>query len=310
MPVNTTGTLTVEQKEYYDRTLIKRALPELVYQKYGQERPIEKNSGQTISFRKFNSLPAATQPLTEGVTPTGATLEATKILAKLEQYGDFISVSDVVQITGFDPVLTESAELMGEQAGLTIDVVTRDKILIGTNVMYAGGKQDANSLTGSDLITSEVVKKAARHLKNYNTRKFPEGFIGIIDPDTSFDLQKDPLWIDVQKYSNGGKNIIDGEVGKIGSVRFIETTNVLSKKNSGGVKVHSTLIFGKDAYGVVNIGKKKGKKKAVEFIYHPAGSGGTSDPLNQRATTGWKALYATVILNQMGIVRLEHACSE
>ena len=305
--LNTMQSLSAEDQVYYDRVLVKRMTPNLVFAKYAQKRKIPKNSGETVSFRKYNSLPPATTPITEGVTPAGSKLSVTKLTKKLNQYGDFTTLTDRVKSTAYDPVLTEAGEILGEQAGLTLDTVTRDSVLTGTNVMYAGGKATTDGLTAADKISVTLILTAAKHLKNHNTRKFKEGYIAVIDPDTSFDLQEDPRWIDVSKYGNGGKNILDGEVGKIGGVRFIETTNVYAEKNASNVMVHRTLIFGKDAYGDVDVEGSK-TKEGISYIYKGLGSG--DDPLNQRATAGWKALHVATILNQMGIVRLEHACSE
>lgn len=71
--------------------------------------------------------------------------------------------------------------------------------------------------------------------------------------------------------------------------------------------VHSTLIFGKDAYGIIDIGTGTGN---VQSIIKQFGSAGTSDPLDQRATVGAKIMaYASKILNDNWIVRLEHGVS-
>lgn len=303
MATQTTINLSEENKEFYDKTLLKRMTPTLLYSNYGQKKPLAKNNGKTVSFRKFNSLNEATTPLVEGVTPAGSNLSMTEIKATVNQYGDFVEISDVLDLVGIDPVLTETAELLGEQAGLTVDNVVRDVICAGTNVRYVGSKNrpavDTDSVSG--VMTSKEIQKAVRTLKNDNAKPFDgKYYIGIIDPDISYDLQQDPLFLDVSKY-NGGTQIIDGEIGKLGKVRFIETTNTKTKVQKTGGLVHCAMIIGKDAYGIVDI---EGSSKP-EMIVKPHGSAGSADPLDQRATSGWKALFTAKRLNELAMIRIE-----
>ena len=297
---NTTVTLPAEAQTFYDRTLLKRMLPELVFAQFAQKRPIPKNAGKKINFRRFTPLAPATTPLTEGVTPDGSTLNVETVEATLKQYGDFVEISDVLDLTGIDPVATETSELLGEQSGQTLDSVLRNAVCAGTNVIYVGG---TSTETVNGVMTSEIIKKAARTLKAMNTPKINGSYIGIIDPYISYDIQNDPLWKDVSTY-NGGVKVMDGEIGKLGGVRFIETTETLTKN---GEKVHCAMIIGKDAYGVTDI-ENSGTKPRI--IIKGFGSGGSADPLEQRQTQGWKALQAQMRLNELAMVRVECTVSE
>ncbi|MEG1779653.1 MAG: N4-gp56 family major capsid protein, partial [Oscillospiraceae bacterium] len=166
MATQTYAGLTAEQKTFYDRALLTRLLPNLVFQKYGQKKSIPSNSGDTTNFRKFNSLAANTTPLQEGVTPSGNALDVSSITAKIEQYGGFVEISDKLDMVGIDPVLTETAKLLGEQAGLTLDTVVRDVVCTGTNVQYAGGA--ASTATVTAKITATEIMKAVRTLRAAN----------------------------------------------------------------------------------------------------------------------------------------------
>ena len=235
------------------------------------------------------------------MTHAGKNLAVTAITATVEQYGDFVEISDMLDLVGIDPVLVESAELLGEQAGLTIDNAVRDIVCAGTNVQYAGGKEDTNAITASDVMTADEVARAAATLKKGNVKRIDGKFyIGIVDPDIAYDLMKDPLWQDISKYS-GGQAIMDGEIGKLHGVRFVETTETLVKE--GTVNVHCAMIIGKDAYGIVDV---NGSVKP-ENIVKAFGSAGTADPLNQRATSGWKALFTAKRLDENCMVRIECA---
>lgn len=305
--MNTLGGLSVENKTFYNRTLLKRMLPYLVFCRYGQKKPLPKNEGDTISFRRVESLAPATTPLTEGVTPDGSKIQITEVRATVQQYGDFVEVTDKLDLVGIDPVITETSEILGEQAGLTIDNVVRDVVCAGTTVQYIGNKTGTAALTASDKISYAEIKKAVKTLKNNNVRPLEDGsYVGLIDPDTESDITDDPMWVDVSKY-NGGTKIMDGEIGKLAGVRFVVTTETLIKKGASDLPVHCTMIIGDGAYGVTDV---EGSTNKPKIIVKPFGSSGTEDPLNQRQTQGWKALFTAIRLNELAMVRIEHAVSE
>lgn len=394
MAINTTAntaSTTKLNKTFYDRQLLESAKTRFVHAKYGQKRPIPRNSGKRVEFRKWNLFDAndAVEALQEGVTPTGQALSQSNVEVEVAQYGAYVEVSDLLDMTGYDQVISESAELLGEQLGTVVEWVTRDAMNAGTNVQYANGKTSRGAITASDKLTVAEIRKAVRTLKKAKARPFGEEgrkphFICICSPEATFDLQSDALWQDVSKYSCA-EAIYSGEIGRLFGVVFVESTeakvftqSVLNKVNASttssasfvlknaptdaeiaylstagnklmigsnehtiasfdaasntvtlaaaasltadaivysmdagevdsttkaGVDVHSTLIFGKDAYGMVDVAGSG----ALQIIIKPHGSAGTSDPLDQRATVGAKvAAYAAKILNELWIIRIEH----
>ena len=312
---NVTTELSVEMKTYYDNRLIDRAQPLLVHDQFGQKRPIPRNSGKTIEFRKFAPLAKATTELTEGVTPDGKKLSVSAITATVKQYGDYVTISDQVDLLTIDPVLTQAQRILANQAGLTLDTITRDILVTGTNVQYAEGQVNARAdLVGGDsdatknhYMTVRAVKMAVRDLKVQNTPMYDGSYVGIIHPDVSFDLTEDPDWKYPHQYVDT-ENIYNNEIGKIAGVRFVETSEAKKIINAGknttsGTSdrdVYCTLIMGSDAYGVTDV-----TGGGLEFIVKPMGSAGTADPLNQRATAGWKAMKTAEILVDQYMVRVE-----
>ena len=312
---NVTTELSVEMKTYYDNRLIDLAQPLLVHDQFGQKRPIPRNSGKTIEFRKFAPLAKATTELTEGVTPDGKKLSVSAITATVKQYGDYVTISDQVDLLTIDPVLTQAQRILANQAGLTLDTITRDILVTGTNVQYAEGQVNARAdLVGGDsdatknhYMTVRAVKMAVRDLKVQNTPMYDGSYVGIIHPDVSFDLTEDPDWKYPHQYVDT-ENIYNNEIGKIAGVRFVETSEAKKIINAGknttsGTSdrdVYCTLIMGSDAYGVTDV-----TGGGLEFIVKPMGSAGTADPLNQRATAGWKAMKTAEILVDQYMVRVE-----
>lgn len=305
--VTTDGGLSDEMKTFYSDYLIDMAEPELVHDQFGQKHPIPKNGGKTIEFRKYDPLPKALTPLTEGVTPNGQKLNMGVITATVKQYGGFIELSDILLLTAIDNNLVQATKLLGSQAGRTLDTITREVLNGGTNVQYAEGQVDSRAeLSYTDAennmnLTVDAVRKAVRFLKVMNAPRINGYYAGIIHPDCSYDLMSDPKWVNVKTYSDP-EGIYEGEIGRIEGVRFVETSEakVFTGEGAAGRDVYSTLILGADAYGVTEI-----TGGGLQHIVKQLGSAGTADPLNQRATAGWKATKVAERLVEAYMVRIE-----
>lgn len=229
---NSTGNnLSGEMKTFYDKSLIHFAKPKLVHAQFGQKKDIPKNNGRTIQFRKFSPLPKAIIPLEEGVTPDGNKLNVTTVTSTVEQYGDYITTSDMLNLTATDRIITEAQTVLGDQAGRTLDTVIREKINAGTNVQYGNGKSDRSLLVGGDAVYDKndymnvaTVKRAVATLKRNNASPFKGGnYIAIIHPDVANDLTNDPEWKAV-KQNVDPKDFYEGAIGKIYGVVFVEST--------------------------------------------------------------------------------------
>lgn len=299
--VTTDSGLSVENKTHYDMTLIDEASPNLIHDQFGQKKPIPKNGGKKIEFRKFASLPKALTPLTEGVTPDGKKLSATKIEAEVSQYGDYVTLSDILDLTSIDPVVVEATKAIGRQAGLTLDTITRNILHSGTNVFYApkGDGTAVTSRAGLDntcVLTVDLVRRVVAFLKKNNAPKINGDYIGIIHPYAAYDLMSDKNWRLPHEYQDTS-NIYEGEIGKIEGVRFVESSE--AKVYEDGVL--GSLFIADGAYGTTDI-----TGGGLETIIKQLGSAGSADPLNQRSTVGWKATKTAEILVEAYMVRVEH----
>lgn len=222
-----------EMKTFYDKTLITLAGANLVHEQFGQKRPIPKNGGKTIEFRKFSKLPKALRPITEGVTPSGKKLCVSSVSCTVDQYGDYIEQTDMLELTAIDNTIVEATKELASQAGLTLDTVVRNELIGGTNVMYvpcSDGKNDIAVTSRSDITSGcrlrvKDVFKAAAELKAVNAPKINGSYVAIIHPYVAYDLMQDAgeQWIGIQKYADP-ENILKGEIGMLGGVRFVEST--------------------------------------------------------------------------------------
>ena len=301
--------LSAEMKTFYDMTLIDEAQSNLVHDQFGQKRPIPKNGGKTIEFRKFAPLAKALTPITEGVTPDGKSLEVSTITAEVAQYGDYITQSDVLELTSLDNTILEATKLLGRQAGVTLDTIVRDVLHGGTNVTYCpkvaadGSETAVTSRTGLDntcQLTVKVVQKVVAKLRAQNAPTIGGKYVAIIHPYVAYDLMRDPEWIDAHKYANP-TNLYEGEIGEIAGVRFVQTTE--AKIYEGGV--FGSLFIGEGAYGVTEI-----TGGGLQTIVKQKGSAGTADPLDQRSSVGWKAIKTAELLIPQYLVRVESKSAE
>lgn len=297
--LNTTGNdLSPTMKTFYRTNLLKNARAQHYFNQFGQKQPLPRNNGRKVEWRKFDTFAKAMTPLTEGVTPDGNTVNMTKIEAELSQYGDYTTVSDLLELEAVDPVISAVTEEHGAQAGDTLDTVTRNELITGTNVIFGGGKTSRANLTAADILTPTIVNQAFTFLKKMKAPTINGKYIAIIHPSVAYDLRQSSEWIEAHKYA-ATTQIFNGEIGELHNVRFIEDTEQKIWGNNG-VAVYATIFFGKDAYGIIDP-----SAESLEVIVKQRGSSGTADPLNQRSTVGWKASHAAKILYQERIVRAE-----
>jgi len=318
MEVTTRTEIPSENTSFYSRTMLDRAVPAFLHTMWADVEDIPGGSGtDTIKFRKYGALAAQTTPLTEGVTPVGKKLSVVDITAQVLYYGDYITTSDKVNLETIDPLLTRQADVLGEQVGDSVDQLMRDVMHAGTTVQYASTATARTEITSAMTFNGDECGEAVLTLKlanakpimsridpstQYNTVPLRASFVGIMHPRTVKNAEKDAQWTPAEKYSNKS-DLMEYEAGSFPGVRFVETTNakVFAAGGYGGVDVYSTIIFGRNAYAMTRI-----STMTLQNIVKPLGSGGTTDPLNQRATSGWKLSFVGKILQQPWIIRVEH----
>ncbi len=266
---NTTSTMSDEMKTFYEKRLIDQAEPRLVHDQFADYYPMPQNGGKTIEFRKYDSLPKAKTPLTEGVTPNGQSLVVSTITSDLHQYGGWTPLTDVLQMTAIDNNVVQATRVLASQAGRTLDTITRDVLAGGTNVIYApkiaaDGTETAvtsrRSMDKTCTLTPKLFFQAAAQLGAMNADPIGDSYIAIIHPYAAYDLKTSKEWIEVHKYA-APEAMFRGEIGKLGNIRFIETSEAKIWKDSGcpvaasggNLAVFGTLVLGAHAYAVTEL---------------------------------------------------------
>lgn len=311
---------------YADKRLLTRATPNNILDQFGQVRQLPSKSSKTITFRRYNKLAVATAPLSEGVTPSGKSLTKTDITAILNQYGDFVQITDVIMDTHEDPILKESTDLLGEQAAETYDVLRAGILKAGTNVLYSNGtaRSSVNTEISRTLLRraertllrqeAKVIKEFIKAGANISTHPIAGAFIAVCHADLKMDLEAINDFIPTEQYASQN-GLINGEIGACGMIRFVLDNNLSAWADAGGAAgstyitttgtsadVYPVLIFGKDAYGIVPLA---GKNAVSTYVNNPKPI--TGDELAQRGSVGWKGYTTAAILNDLWMLRLEVA---
>jgi N4-gp56 family major capsid protein len=324
-----TGTATIPApvQATFDRALLRRANPKLHHSRPAMKKSLSQRSGNTMIFRRLSKLPLATSPLVEGQPPAGKALSKTDIQCTIQQYGDYVTLTDMVEATVQHPVLRDANKLLGEQAGETTDALDRDIWAAGSSVFYGGGVAGrANLVTTTERIDTKLLERMIRYLGQQNASMFTEMvestdkegtvpirdcYWAIISPEILYTLDTLAGFIAVEHYQ-GQTRTQRGEVGAYKNIRFLCTTQAKKWDGGGGTgsgdvkitgglaDVHTILVFGEDAVAQVPL-----EGMSLQNIIKPLGAGGTSDPLDQIATSGWKSVGARVRLNESFMTRAE-----
>lgn len=320
------GDISPRTAGYVTKELLARAMPYLVLEKFGQAKPLPGNSTQSMVFRRYSALTISTTPLSEGVTPSGKTLQKTDVTVTIKQYGDFVGITDVIADTHEDPVMREAQDILAEQAAQTLERVRWSTLVAGSNVFFANGtvRNQVNT-----KLTTVLQRKVVKTLKRQNARQITSAvastpafntvavkpaYVAVGHTDLQADIEDMTGFRAVEYYGNG--SAYETEIGAVGDVRYVTSTLCVPFANDGGTKgtmestggvnadVYPVLYIGRDAYGLVPL---KGKSAIVPTVVNPKPVQG--DDLGQRGSVGWKAYHACVILNDAWMCRAEVACT-
>lgn len=192
------------------------------YTKFAQQVDIPKGTAKTVAFDKLSPLPKATQPLEEGVTPTGSAINITRVKGEPEQFGNYVSYTDQLDFFANDPSpeVLKYTDLLTENQLETFEHLDAMELASGLNVFYAGDAEARGAL--QSVLTVKDVRRAVTYLKR-NKVQPADGtdFIAFIHPDVVYNIWNDPEWRQPHTYADT-KELYDGEIGRLFGVRFIE----------------------------------------------------------------------------------------
>lgn len=332
------GVIPPAVTSFFDRKLLKRALPNLVYMRMAQRRPLSMRNGFTIIFRRFERLlPLPMAPLVEGVTPTGQQLSKTDVPATIVQHGNFVELTDFVKATVESPLLNETSVLLAEQSAQTLDALMRDEANGGATVIFRGGNVSLRTSLANrtHMLDTALLDRVMRALEQNNASYFTSmidaavkystfpirpAFWCVAHPDIVFTAQELPGFISVEQYAGRGQ-VMEAEVGAYKNMRFLMSTQAGGASGGGGpianaggaiggadvqstgqtdADVYLSNVFATDAIGAIPL-----DGMSLQNIIKPVGSAGAADPMDQRGTTAWKYTGTRKVLNPNFEARIE-----
>lgn len=304
---------------YYDRKFLDRAKLMLSFDFGAAKKTIPGGEGTTVKWNRMTPLAVATTALTDGSSsPAAVDMTSTQVSAVVAGYGNWTAVSDLFSLTSIDQGLLEHVEVHAQNAGETLDTLIRNELIgtsstsIGnvTTTFAVGGATTIGSIQSTNVLDGASIRKAVRILKANKAQRFENGYFrGIVDVYQAYDLFGNTEWLNSVSIYTDPTQLKQGIVGKLHGVEFVETNNGLSFTNTAaaatGITVYSCLVFGKNAYGTVNLENQPGNRI---YIKTP-GPSDTSNPLDIFSTIGWKAFFACKVLNASWIVRIFSAAT-
>lgn len=308
MTITTTAVLPPAVREYYDRLLLMTAYPALVHTRFAQKRVLPEKNGDTIVFRRYSRLSTVPVPLVDGITPPGAPLSATDIKAQVSFYGNFVTITNQVELTVEDRVLNEAARLLAQNLAQTMDEVTRDVLASTSSVLQCANGVNGNTpteLTKADTDAAvktllgqdaDMISAVIEGRDAFGTSPIRPSFMAYIDTDLLDDLESVANFISSANYPNN-QRVMENEWGSTGNIRWLYTS--VGSVSSASPAVYNNFIVGKEAYAVVHLGSETG-----EFYVEPLGSAGSADPLHQRGSVGWQHPFVARILNDSFMLNL------
>lgn len=334
MAVSTLTQVTPAQTEYFNARLLLRAKPYLVFNSIGVEKPIPMNNSNQVRFRRYGALAVVTtnlsEPTTESPDRSAVQLSITDVTGTLIKRGNGVAVTDVTTYESAEDVVKEAQDVcVGQNAGESVDVYYRNVVDAGTTVVYSNGAARTEVNT---VIDADDIRRTRRTLELNNARKITRvinavtgvgtvpirpSYVAVINPRTLFTLEQLTGWHSVETYAGhvGLEGLMEGEVGELHGIRFVQTTQARAYADGGGAvgsgilsttgvnaDVYETLVFGQEAYGRCPL-----KGKGLVNIFKPLGSGGPADFLDEMSTVAWKFMGVCVILNDNYMARIEHA---
>ena len=288
---------------YYDKRWLERLVPQLYFEDLGSKKPLPKNSGTLMKWRRLNKLTAVTSPLTENTNPAETNVGTTEVTVEPLTYGQFVKTSKELQWKSINPIMDEISDELSDNAALSYDTIVRAALSGNFTNQFAGGAVNEAAVADTSVLNAAEIRKAIYSLRKENVPGFQGNmYKALIHPAGHFDLQSDTAagsWLETSKYIKNDE-ILRGEVGALYGTRFVVSTNAGSGTGATDETFHA-YVFGRDAYAVSEL-----SGQGMEMIRKEPGAQDTSNPLNMFSTIGWKFVLAAKVLHNVRAVQIYH----
>lgn len=308
----TTSSLSVDQIAF-DRLAYFALRSELLFDQAADVQPVaQAMPGSAVTFTIFNDIAAATSTLNEVTDVTPVALSDSQVTVTLAEYGNAVVTTAKLRGTAFLDVDSAAANVIGYNAGDSLDKVVSAVLAAGSNVAYAGGKSSRVGLAVADVLSANDIRKQVAALRKANVPTFNGSYIGFIHPDVSYDFRTATdaaAWRTPANYVDP-TGIYNGEIGLFESVRFIETPRAPIFENAfngagaaGTGDSYATLVMGRQALAKA-FSTQDGNGAMPKVV-----RGNVTDYLMRLQPMGWYWLGGYGRFREASLRRIESASS-
>ncbi len=289
MANSTTGTNYQNLHLYYEKKLLSTLEPRLVLQPLGKKQRLPKGLGTQVKWLRYAAISENVTPITEASIPGELSFTTSNVTASVLQYGQYAKISDLLSDVAIDPVLENLSERFGIAAAKTIEQLIVAELDPQSATQFVGAASSNNTISlGMVLNHKELVEAMIRQKAAFIGPHESGSYVAVLHPNAEYDIMTDVQagsMLDLRKFTDP-KQVLNGEIGKMYGMRFLVSDKMTPYPGAGATGndvINAAYVIGEEAFGVVEL-----DGNSVKMINKKHGSGGTSDPLDQIATVGYK----------------------
>lgn len=266
---------------------------ELLLVPMGKKKVLPQHMGKTVKWNQWTAPASSVTALSEANPGDGISLTSTAYTNTLAAYGQYVSISDFLQMAAINDTMNDAQELLAYVAALSLDQIVRNELDANGTQRYAdpvNNSSKANVESGTDQMASSDLKLVLKALRASNIPTFENGkYKGVIHPYMEFSLLSETAASSfiILSGNNGsaGTVIESAEIGSAFGIQLSRSTNIRADATS--TNTYGNIFVGRDAFGVVDLASA-----GLKMIVKETGSAGSADPLDQIATVGYKVYFS------------------
>ena len=172
MATNVYSQFTADIENFIADEVLPLARRQLVAYQFGDPLELPKGRGLTYTATRFNRLPLPFAPLAEAVPPSGETMTLGQVTATAQQWGDFVTITDVAELTIKHPLMKQANFLIGLQIAETLERNTYNALMGLTQVNYVNSRGARSLLVAGDVLDPHTVNRTVVALETLGAPRF------------------------------------------------------------------------------------------------------------------------------------------
>jgi N4-gp56 family major capsid protein len=250
----TTASVGLDQTAY-DRMAYFGLRPELLYDRIADVMPTRQSMpGAVVQFTKITEMAVASTALNESVDVDAVAMADAQLGVTLIEYGNAIITTAKLRASAFVDVDPIVANILGFNAGRSVDSVVQGVLQAGTNVRYSGQAVSQATIIPTDKLTAANSRRALAELRGANVSPTRGNlYSAYIHPDVAYDLKGETGeagWLAPHVYSEP-QPIFSSIIGAFNGFEWVESPRAPLFADAGSsttlTDTYRTLFMGRQA---------------------------------------------------------------